>query len=165
MTGTRAPTSPPTLVPPQRVRRRRRRGARRRRALLFAGCSLIVAGAIVIGWLAWQFWGTNWVSERHQGEVVAEIEAGWGEGRSSADTEFGRATAILHVPRFGSDYAMPVLEGSSDKVLAAGIGHMSETAGAGEEGNYVLAYADLRTMPTIPVMVHASQAFGVERSA
>lgn len=100
---------------------------------------MIVAGLLVMAWLAWQFWGTDWVSERRHADVAAAVEAGWGEGRSSAETEFGRATAILRVPRFGPDYAVPVLEGSSDEVLAAGIGHMTGTADPGEKGNYVLA--------------------------
>ena len=38
------------------------------------------------------------------------------------------AGAIVLIPRFGSDYAVPVLEGTSDSVLAAGFGHYDGTA-------------------------------------
>lgn len=107
--------------------------------LAIVGYGLILAGVAVLAWVAWQFWGTNWVSDRRQEEVAAELEEGWADGSDSVRTDFGRATAILHVPRWGDDYAVPVLEGSSDEVLAAGIGHMEDTADAGEVGNYVLA--------------------------
>jgi sortase A len=51
----------------------------------------------------------------------------------------GAATALVRIPRFGDDYVMPVLEGTSDDVLAAGFGHFADTAGPGEKGNYALA--------------------------
>lgn len=125
-------------------RRRPRRGSgehapRRRGPLFWVGLLLIAAGLAVLAWLAWQFWGTNWQSERKQTEVTGEIEDAWEAGEASARTRFGDATAILHVPRFGEDFAVPVLEGSGDEVLAAGVGHMEDTAAAGARGNYVLA--------------------------
>lgn len=120
--------------------RRSRPAARRRPNLLtLVGYGLIVGGLVVLGWLAWQFWGTNWLGERHQQEVASDLEAGWADGQDAVRTDFGRATAVLHVPRWGDDYAVPVLEGSSDDVLSAGIGHMEDTADAGQVGNYVLA--------------------------
>lgn len=125
----------------QRVRRERPASKRpkRGRTLVTIGCVLIVAGVSVLVWVGWQFWGTNWVSKDRQADVVTSLEDGWGDGSDAVRTDFGRATAILHVPRWGADYAVPVLEGSSDEVLGAGIGHMEDTAEAGEQGNYVLA--------------------------
>lgn len=122
----------------QRVRRRRPR-QKRSKWLSYTGYGLILAGLAVLAWVAWQFWGTNWVSERRQEKVAEELQQGWADGSDSVRTDFGKASAILHVPRWGDDYAVPVLEGSSDEVLAAGIGHMEDTAGPGEVGNYVLA--------------------------
>ncbi|GAA1530498.1 class E sortase [Nocardioides humi] len=134
---------------PQRVRRRRSRPAdgssatppttTRRRVSFWLGCGLIAAGLAVLGWVAWQFWGTNWQSHQRQGEVRQALQAGWGDGQDVVRTDFGNATAILHIPKFGKDYAVPVLEGSSQEVLAAGVGHMEDTAEAGAAGNYVLA--------------------------
>lgn len=123
----------------QRVRRRRPQTKKQPRWLAIGGYGLIVAGLAVLAWVAWQFWGTNWVSERRQEAVAADLQDGWADGQDAVRTDFGRATAILHVPRWGDDYAVPVLEGSTDEVLAAGIGHMEGTAGPGEVGNYVLA--------------------------
>jgi sortase A len=126
--------------PPAVVRRRRGSSSRkRRRTLLVSGIALITVGAIVLGWLAWQFWGTDWVSKGRQADVVSALEEDWGDGKVNAKTDFGNATGILRVPRFGADYEVPILEGSSDEVLAAGVGHMEDTADAGESGNYVLA--------------------------
>lgn len=140
---------------PERVRRRRSRPrhgsgsgggtatatrpSTRKRISFWFGCGLILAGLAILCWVAWQFWGTNWQSHKRQGEVRQAIEKGWGDGQDVVRTDFGNATAILHVPRFGKDYAIPVLEGSSDEVLAAGVGHMEDTGEPGQVGNYVLA--------------------------
>ena len=37
---------------------------RRSRGLLVVGAGLILASLSVLGWLGWEFWGTNWVSHR-----------------------------------------------------------------------------------------------------
>ena len=103
------------------------------------GLVLVLLGVALGGWLGWQFWGTNWVSEQRQGEVSSALADAWTDGEDAVTTDFGDAIAILHVPRFGDDYAVPVLEGSSEEVLAAGIGHMAGTDAPGERGNHVLA--------------------------
>ncbi|WP_418058213.1 class E sortase [Pimelobacter simplex] len=137
---------------PERVRRRRSRPgstagggtataakpSTRRRISFWFGCGLILAGVAILAWVAWQFWGTNWQSHKRQDQVRQAIEKGWGDGQDVIRTDFGNATAILHVSRFGKDYSIPVLEGASDEVLAAGVGHMEDTE-AGQVGNYVLA--------------------------
>lgn len=141
MTQTESPGTAGSPEAPERrrVRRSRPRERGRLRVLTVVGVVLVLAGVAVLGWLGWQFWGTNWLSQRHQAEVTEELAQGWDDGEDSVRTRFGEATAILHVPRFGDDYAVPVLEGSSDEVLASGIGHLEDTADAGEKGNYVLA--------------------------
>lgn len=110
----------------------------RRRISFWTGLGLIAAGLAILAWVAWQFWGTNWQSERRQGEVRRALLDGWADGNDVVRTDFGNASAILRIPRFGDDYSVPVLEGSSDEVLAAGVGHMGDTE-AGAEGNYILA--------------------------
>lgn len=134
----------------ERVRRRRSRPGkaaadskppvtRRRRISFWLGCGLIAAGLAVLAWVAWQFWGTNWLSDRKQGEVRSSLRDGWADGQDVVRTDFGNASALLRIPRFGKDYEVPVLEGSTDEVLAAGVGHMEDTAEAGAAGNYALA--------------------------
>ncbi|WP_307827893.1 class E sortase [Nocardioides sp. SYSU D00038] len=116
-----------------------RASGRRGRLLVVAGVALLVAGLGLGGWLGWQLWGTTWVAERRHADLTAELERGWGDGRDAVETEHGTATAVLRVPRFGADFAVPVLEGDSDEVLASGVGHLSGTAAAGQPGNYVVA--------------------------
>ena len=130
--------------PPRERRRRRRRGrstprSPRARALTAIGCVLLLVGTGILAWVGWQFWGTNWVSDRRQDEVSSLLQDGWSDGSGTVKTDWGEATALLRVPRFGKNYEVPVLEGSSDEVLAAGVGHMENTQGPGEQGNYVLA--------------------------
>lgn len=135
-----------TAGPTVRERRRRRStgnagtepGAKRRRLSFWFGCGLILAGLAILAWVAWQFWGTNWQSERRHADVQRSLVDGWEDGSDVVRTDFGNASAILRIPRFGKDFEVPVLEGASDEVLAAGVGHMEDTP-AGQEGNYVLA--------------------------
>jgi sortase A len=103
------------------------------------GAVLLVAGLSVLGWLAWQYWGTNWQSQQRHADVTRTLEKTWSSDQPTAATEFGEASAILRIPRFGDDWSVPVLEGASDEVLAAGVGHMPDTAQPGERGNLGLA--------------------------
>ncbi|WP_460793720.1 class E sortase [Nocardioides pacificus] len=114
----------------------RTRGAR---WALLVGVALIVAGLGALGYVGWQMYGTNWVSERKHADIVETLEQDWDAGERFAEVGDGKATAIIRIPRFGRKWAVPVLEGTSDKVLAAGIGHFEGTASAGAVGNYALA--------------------------
>lgn len=100
---------------------------------------LVLAGLGLLGWYAWQTFGTTWVSHGRQEEVVEQLETEWGQGTAVAETDYGVAQAVIRIPRFGDDYVMPVLEGTSDEALAAGFGHLDGTAAAGQTGNYVVA--------------------------
>jgi len=51
----------------------------------------------------------------------------------------GDAFAIAYVPRFGSDYAVPVVEGTGTADLQEGIGHYRGSALPGQVGNLALA--------------------------
>ena len=131
--------------------------ARRSRVLLVSGGVLILAGLAVLGYVGWQFFGTTWVSERRHAAVVEELEKGWESGEAAVTTDQGNADAIIRVPRFGDDYAVPVLEGTSDDVLASGFGHFDGTAKPGAVGNFALAGhrithgEPLRDMPALEV--------------
>lgn len=100
---------------------------------------LLAVGAALLAYVGWQYLGTNWVSERRHGEIREELTRGWDSGQDHVDVDEGTADAVVRIPRFGDDYAVPVLEGTSDEVLAAGYGHFTGTADPGEVGNYALA--------------------------
>jgi len=117
---------------------------RRRRGIAFwLGLALILAGLAVLGYVAWQFFGTNVVAHRKQQQIVERTERIW-EGKAGATgraegVELNGASALVRIPRFGKDYVMPVQEGVSDDVLAEGFGHFKSSVRPGRVGNYALA--------------------------
>jgi sortase A len=52
---------------------------------------------------------------------------------------FGEAFGIVRIPRFGADYARPVLQGTDHDTLTKGMGHYAGTAFPGQIGNFALA--------------------------
>jgi sortase A len=120
------------------------RGARSRRSRIITGVGvlLIVAGVGLLGYVGWQFWGTNWVAHREHAAVAHTLRTQWAEGGeqlSPARVPTGEASAIVRVPRFGRSYAVPVLEGVTTEDLARGFGHFVHSADPGQVGNYALA--------------------------
>ena len=123
------------------------------------GVLLIVAGLLLVAYIAWQVWGTNWQSERRHASLVEEVEAQWAKpGRErTLSSEYGDVSAVVRIPAFGSDYEVPLLEGTGDEVLAAGFGHFEHTARAGDIGNFALAAhrithgEPLRDLPALEV--------------
>lgn len=118
------------------------------RALGFLGVFLIAFGVVVGGYVLWQMYGTNIASQRAHREIVTDVERAWAaEDRAGGSparpqttpTKYGDVEAVIRIPRFGNDYAVPVLAGTSDAVLSAGYGHFEGTAAAGKVGNYALA--------------------------
>ena len=124
-----------------------------RRITFWIGVGLILAGLGLLAYVAWQFWGTNWVSKRHQREITSSLEKDWsaGQGRKPKFVPTGKASALIRIPKFGPKYVVPVLEGASDgtiptDVLAKGYGHFrtggvdgAKAAFPGDVGNYALA--------------------------
>ena len=120
------------------------RGKRRlgRRAVHWFGISMIAVGLALVGYVGWQFYGTNWTSHREQREVASTLQTQWEKGGEELQPRYvpsGRASALIRIPRFGSSYVVPVLEGVSTDVLATGFGHFRSTADPGDVGNYALA--------------------------
>jgi len=136
---------------PERPRRSKRR------LLLWPGITLILVGLALLGYVAWEFWGTTWVSHRHRDQAVRQLRHAWHQGDATVKTRWGNADALIRIPRFGASYAVPVFEGTSEAVLATGFGHFTGTAGPGQVGNYALAAhrithgEPLRGMPDLRV--------------
>lgn len=106
------------------------RAERRRRPWFWVGVAMMAAGLALLGWLAWVFFGTTYVAHRDQRHAVQLFE----KGARLTDVE-----AVVRIPRFGPDYAVPVYEGVGQDVLARGYGHFPGSAGPGQVGNYALA--------------------------
>lgn len=152
MSRTPTPTAPSPEAPAPA------RGGRR--ASLVVGLGLVLAGLGVLGWYGWEMYGTTYVAERRHGSVVEQLEREWDAraggdtGRDTGDGAGGEAAAggtpveaaggaladaVIRIPRFGDDYAVPVLEGVGDDVLATGYGHFTDSADPGGRGNYAVA--------------------------
>jgi sortase A len=100
---------------------------------------LIAVGVILLGYVGWEYAGTNVVSHHRQQGVQRLLQQSWAHGHASVATAWGRTQAVIRIPRFGSHYRVPVLEGTGDGALAAGFGHYVGTAGPGGVGNYAVA--------------------------
>lgn len=130
---------------------------RRRRWSTWVGGVCILVGLSLLLYVAWQYWGTNWVSHRKHEQVVGEVRTIWERGEDAAETEEGTASALVRIPAFGDDYVVPLLEGVRDEALAAGFGHFEDNAMPGEVGNFAIAGhrvthgEPLREMPALEV--------------
>ncbi len=119
-----------------------------RRLVGWLGELLITAGVVVLLFVAWQLWWTDVTANRAQDQLVQVLGddfRGGGDGTATvghdAFPELGSATAfaIIRVPRFGADYARPVIEGVERPVLELGVGHYPGTAEPGAVGNFAVA--------------------------
>jgi len=120
---------------------------------------LMTLGALVLLFLVWQLWWTDVESDRAQAATVSSLSrefdaepvvpepsaaapepsAAAPDPRAAAPELPGEAFAIVRVPRFGADYARPIVEGISTEDLVEGLGHYPGTAGPGEVGNFAIA--------------------------
>lgn len=124
---------------------------RRRRGVGFwFGLVLVLGGLSMLSYVAWQFYGTNFVSKQQQQQIVEDVTQQWsqeeaappasGQGRERGPrVPIGDAMALIRIPAFGDDYVVPVLEGIGDEELSRGYGHFPNAAAPGEKGNFALA--------------------------
>lgn len=115
-----------------------------RRTAGVVGEVLITAGVVVLLFVVYQLVWTNVEADRAAAAQGDALERTWAE-RSSDEPEFdlplkyGRAFALLRIPRLGDNYRVPILEGVSLDVLAEGVGHYPDTALPGQIGNFSVA--------------------------
>lgn len=111
-----------------------RRGPRRGFSLVGTiGLALVVAGLGVLGYVAWQYWGTNVVAKQQQAQVRQAISEDWRNGTD------GKNIGLLRVPRFGRDYEVPIVKGFDQTSLAKGVGMYPKADLPGELGNFAIA--------------------------
>lgn len=132
---------------------RQRLGTALRLLTRTVGELFITAGVLIGLFLLWQLWWTDVVAEREQAEQVATLTAAFesaapaqtsADGTPDAPAEVepppsGDAFAVIHIPRFGSDFARPIVEDTGLEVLSRGVGHYVGTAMPGEVGNFAVA--------------------------
>ena len=128
-----------------------------RRLVGVLGELLITLGLLLLLFVSWQLWWTDVSANREQSVTIQALERGFGGaatagpdvGRGGVDREnavaaltrvpFGEAFAILRIPRFGADFARPVLQGTDQGTLTRGAGHYPDTAMPGMVGNFAVA--------------------------
>lgn len=99
----------------------------------------LLVGLSLLGWYGWQLWGTTWIAERQHAAIRDALDQAWREGRDGVEDDGVRAEALVRIPRFGDDYAVPLLAGTSDDVLARGLGTYDDSALPGARGNLTIA--------------------------
>lgn len=124
--------------------RRSKPRARRRPSIIgIFGLLLILAGVGVLGWGAWQYWGTNITSKQAFEEEKASMRQQWEQpAEPTADDAPqipGDAIGLLRIPDFGDDYEVPILWGIDDPTLERGVGMYPTAVMPGEVGNFSLA--------------------------
>ena len=123
---------------------------RRVSALTIIGALLLLAGFGCLGWVGWQYLGTNVTSEKAFHQETSGLRKTWAQpeqhsGGGSADGETipavipGDAIALLRIPAFGPDYEVPILSGTDLSILDRGVGHYTSTALPGQIGNFAIA--------------------------
>lgn len=101
------------------------------------GLALVVAGVGGLGYVGWEYLGTNVVARHEQQRQLGPLHERWKSGEDPRTV--GQASAILRIPRFGADFEVPIIAGVTEDDLSAGVGHQPGTADPGKPGNVVLA--------------------------
>lgn len=130
--------APPTEMPPGSRPEGNR--DRTRLAVRTLGELLVTFGVVVLLFVAYELYVTNWTSGQLQNEADAELEEQWSHDRElHADPAAEEAFARLYIPSFGADWSFTVQEGVTEGALEVGPGHYPSTAFPGEPGNTALA--------------------------
>jgi sortase A len=141
-----------------RARRSTRHGKRGPSPLTVVGIVLLVLGVGCLGWVGYQFFGTNLVAQQAYSQEKDGLKARWQQeatpsaspsassrkSKPKAEKPAGRAVpgdaiGLLRIPAFGSDYEVPILSGTDLDVLSRGVGHYTSTALPGQVGNFAVA--------------------------
>ncbi len=121
-------------------------------ALTVLGLVLLLAGLSAVGYMAYQYFGTNVVSQKSFSSEKNNLRKLWqqdqhkpGPGKPVADADQvsraipGTAVALLRVPSWGADFEVPILKGISQDTLAKGVGIYGSSVPPGQVGNFAIA--------------------------
>lgn len=101
---------------------------------------LVTAGVVVLLFVVYEVYVTDWVSAGKQREASAELDDRWSNGRHVRTEPIdGKAFARMYIPSFGADYQFTIQEGVDAETLEIGPGHYKDTALPGEPGNFAVA--------------------------
>ncbi len=133
-------------VPPPRPRRYRRDPVRT--TVRTIGEVLITLGVVLLLFVVYEVYVTDWISAGKQRDATAALDNQWHGENDTVDTQRvdhfsglkeGDGFAKMYIPSFGADYHFTIVEGTTDKSLEVGPGHYNGTAYPGEPGNFAVA--------------------------
>jgi len=99
------------------------------------GRLFISTGVLILLFLAYQLFGTNVITDRHQQALAAEFEALPTSAPSKPD--IGDGMALIEIPKI--EVKQVVVEGVEVEDLKKGPGHYPTTSLPGEQGNVVIS--------------------------
>lgn len=138
-------------------------GLRVRQGVGVLGELLITAGVVVLLFIVWSLYVDDAIDAHAQAGVVSGLEQQFAGVTPTAgatapapaptptavptpttpplptSASYGQVFGIVRIPRFGSDYAKPLYQGTGLDVLAHGVGHYVGTQEPGQLGNMAIA--------------------------
>ncbi|MFC5142679.1 class E sortase [Actinomycetospora rhizophila] len=121
----------PRPAPPDRTGRR----------LRWAGEILVTLGVVLVLFVVYEVWVTNWMTEDRQQAASEELARSWiGAPPAAAPVATpGTPTARLTIPSLGAGHSWVVVEGTAQDDLRTGPGHYAGSAQPGMPGNFAVA--------------------------
>lgn len=126
-----------------------RRTTHRSRVALIAGRILVAVSLILALFIGYEYVWTDIAAKRAADQATEQLQQVWEEGgltpadrRPLTGPPPPIATdvfAIMRIPRLGSDWQQPVIEGVRLADLSRGVGHYPGTAMPGVIGNFAVA--------------------------
>jgi len=125
-------------------------GDRIRTAVRGVGQACITLGVVILLFVVYELWFTDWVNAGQQRSATNKLEKQWGAGDDPLvgssqpgdkirSIPLGTGIAIIRIPRLGLDYARTVIEGTNTEDLDIGPGHYTNSALPGQKGNLAIA--------------------------
>ncbi len=122
-----------------------------RRVVRTIGEILITLGVVLLLFSVYQLFWTNVSADLATQQVTDQIRNDWeiGPHRSASGAAGsqprpqtfnpGQGFALLHIPRLGTGWVRPIVQGVTLDDLKKGVGHYPETAAPGAIGNFAVA--------------------------
>ncbi|MGW2909718.1 class E sortase [Streptomyces asoensis] len=114
----------------------------------------VTVGAVIVLFVVHVLFWTGVQADRVMGDQIDELHDRWDRQSASPGTgaapganasappapyRSGRPFAVMYIPRLGSTWNKPVLEGTATGTLKKGLGHYAGTARLGQGGNFSVA--------------------------
>lgn len=115
------------------------------RLLRIAGELLVTCGVVVLGFLAYMYWGTALRESSAQLTYTSQLTRQWSAANPFAALASlrtitpGTPFALLRIPQFGRAWQLAVVQGAGVSQLLLAPGHVPGTALPGQVGNFTVA--------------------------